>query len=353
MKRLICFLLIAAISVGLIACGNTAGTATEPTETKTAVQKDDGILRVLLFGHSLGTDSMWMLPEVFTNEAPDTKVVLGLLYYSGCPVSSHVQFAKENSAVYGYAEFDSEKDTFWRVAQTNGEFRAAKDDNLAGEVPENGISQTSKFALQQQDWDIVVIQGYPWEVTKIGDYDKNLSGNINTLKQFILDNDIDKETTPKFGWNMVWGFPDDDDLIRDYDRQLMNENLGSLEEYYTLSAKIVKDELIPEFKFDYVMPCSAAFINALSGYKTPKEMHRDFIHASEFGRAMVAYVWYCTLTGTDIGDCKLDPIAYNYRREELYKLKQEDMAFTDEEKQTIVEVVGNAIAKPYDITPKA
>ena len=124
MKRIISLLLILAIAIGLVACGNTTTTTTEPSETKATVQKDDGVLKVLLFGHSLGVDSMWMLPEVFTNEAPDTKVVLGFLYYSGCPVATHVKYAKENSAVYAYAEFDSEKDTFWRVAKASGEFRA-------------------------------------------------------------------------------------------------------------------------------------------------------------------------------------------------------------------------------------
>ncbi len=351
MKRIVCFILTAALALGLLACGNTAGTV---TETKPVVQKDDGVLRVLLFGHSLGNDAMWMLPEAFTNEAPDTKVVLGFLYYSGCPLSAHVMFSLEPSPVYGYAEFDSEKDTYWRVAKSNGEFRPlAHGGTLDGSKPDSGISQTSLFALQQHDWDVVVTQGYPWEVTKMPTYDDNLVGNFTALKQYILDNDIDKETTPKFGWNMVWTFPDDNDLIRPSDRQIMTDNFSSVEEYYTKSAEIVRDELMGAFNFDYVMPSSTAYINALSGYKTTKEMYRDYVHASEFGRAMIAYLWYCCLTGADIADCKLEPINYNYRKDDLAYKNQEDMVLTDEEKQTIIEVVGNAISKPYEITPKA
>ena len=110
---------------------------------------------------------------------------------------------------------------------------------------------------------------------------------------------------------------------------------------------------MPALNFDYVFPSSTAYINALSGYKTTKEMYRDYSHASEFGRAMIAYLWYCNLTGTDISDCDFEPINYQYRKDTTAYQNQEDMVLTAEEKQTIVEVVGSALAKPYEITPKA
>lgn len=358
MKRFICLLLILSFALGMFACGNagTANNATEPSETKAAVQKDDGVLKILLFGHSLGNDSIWMLPDVFTNESPDTKIVLGFLYYSGCPVAKHVQYAEEKSAVYAYCEFDSQKDTYWRVALGSGEFRSlTRGDSLDAEIPGAGIGQTSYFAMQQHDWDIILTQGYPWEVTKVPDngYDPDLSGNYQKLQQYMLDNDIDKETTPQFGWNMVWTFPDDDDLIRERDRQIMTQYFGTVDKYYTKTAEVVRDELMPKFNFDYVLPASTAYINALSGYKTTKEMYRDFAHASDFGRLMVAYLWYCGLTGTNIADCKFAPIDYNYMKDEMLFLMKQDVAISEEDKQTIIEVVGNALAKPYEITPKA
>ena len=345
MKRLISFLLIIAIALSLVACDSISALFGE---------KDDGVLRVLLFGHSLGHDAMWMLPDVFANEAPDTKVEMGVLYYSGCPLAAHVIYSYEPAPVYSYIEFNSEQDTYWRVAESSGEFRpVTRSDGLDGSNPEYGYSQTSLFALQRQDWDIVVFQGYPWEVTKTPGYDANLIGNFNKLKQYVLDNDIDKDTTPKFAWNMVWGVPDDDYLIRGTDRTIMDTFFSSFDEYYTKAADIVKDELMPELKLDYVMPSSTAFINAMSGYKAPNEMFRDGIHATEFGRIMTSYVWYCTLTGANIADCKFEPVNYNYRLDKDAYKKQEDLALSAEDKQTIIEVVGNAISKPYEITPKA
>ena len=360
MKRIVTFILACIMLLGLVACGNAvepAGTTAQPTETTAPkVEKDDGVLRVLMIGHSLGNDAMWMQPSVFMNEAPDMKVVIGFLYYSGCQLKRHVDFAKGTEAVYGYMEYDSEKGDYWYKADSMGNmFPHQYGSSVSGADPASGISQTSQFAIRRQDWDIVVTQGYPWEVAKVKStaYDPNLIGNMAFLKQYVLDNDIDKETTPKFGWNMVWTFPDDDTLIRPNDRQTMDLNFAKVEDYYDTTAKIVRDELMPEFNFAYVMPSSTAYINALSGYKTTGEMYRDYAHASDFGRVMIAYLWYCTLTGAKIEECKFAPINYQYQKEELAYYMKQDLVITEEDKAVIIEVVGNALKNPYEITPKA
>ena len=356
MKRIIAMLLACILLLGLCACGNTETPAGTTAATEPKVEKDDGVLRVLMIGHSLGNDAMWMQPAVFRNENPDMKVVIGFLYYSGCKLSAHVEFAQQTAAVYGYLEYDSEKNDYWYKADSMGNMNPHQyGSSVSGADPSSGISQTSLFAIRRQDWDVVVTQGYPWEVVKVKStsYDPNLVDNMAYLKQYVLDNDIDKETTPKFGWNMVWTFPDDDTLIRPNDRKTMDLNFAKVEDYYTKSAQIVRDELMPEFNFAYVMPSSTAYINALSGYKTTKEMYRDYGHASDFGRTMIAYLWYCTLTGAKIEECKFAPINYQYQKDEAAYLMKQDLVITEEDKAVIIEVVGNAIAKPYEITPKA
>lgn len=360
MKRFIALLLAVVCLLSLVACGNTAEpavTTAQPTGTTAPkVEKDDGVLRVLMIGHSLGNDAMWMQPSVFMNEAPDMKVVIGFLYYSGCQLSAHVNYAKQTAAVYGYMEFDSEKGDYWWQADSMGNMNPYQyGTTVSGADPNSGRSQTSLFAIQRQDWDIVVTQGYPWEVTKVKStsYDPNLIGNMQYIKQYVMEHDIDKETTPKFGWNMVWTFPDDDTLIRANDRQTMDANFATVEDYYIKSAEIVRDELMPEFNFVYVFPSSTAYINALSGYKTTGEMYRDYAHASDFGRVMIAYLWYCTLTGTDIADCKFAPINYQYQKDEVKYLLKEDLVISEENQAIIKEVVSNALKNPYEITPKA
>lgn len=339
MKRIIAMLLACILLLGLCACGNTETPAGTTAATEPKVEKDDGVLRVLMIGHSLGNDAMWMQPAVFRNENPDMKVVIGFLYYSGCKLSAHVEYAKQTAAVYGYLEYDSEKNDYWCKADSMGNMNPHQyGSSVSGADPSSGISQTSLFAIQRQDWDVVVTQGYPWEVVKVKStsYDPNLVDNMAYLKQYVLDNDIDKETTPKFGWNMVWTFPDDDTLIRENDRKTMDLNFAKVEDYYTKSAQIVRDELMPEFNFAYVMPSSTAYINALSGYKTTGEMYRDYAHASDFGRVMIAYLWYCALTGTDIAECKFAPINYQYQKDEAAYLMKQDLVITEEDKAVII-----------------
>ena len=186
MKRIVTFILACIMLLGLVACGgNTAqpaGTTAQPTETTAPkVEKDDGVLRVLMIGHSLGNDAMWMQPSVFMNEAPDMKVVIGFLYYSGCQLKRHVDFAKGTEAVYGYMEYDSEKGDYWWQADSAGNMNAYRyGTTVSGADPNSGRSQTSQFAIQRQDWDIVVTQGYPWEGAKVKStaYDPNLLGNM-------------------------------------------------------------------------------------------------------------------------------------------------------------------------------
>lgn len=356
MKKIIALLLVTVLVAGVFAGCQTPAENT-PTEPK--IEKDDGVLKILLFGHSLGNDSVWMLPEVFANEAPDQKVVIGFLYYSGCWVSQHIVYAQDDMAVYGYCEYDSESDTYWRVAQTNGTFeRLTHGSTLNGSEPSNGISQTSKFALQQHDWDIVMMQSYPWEAANIssGSQIANLAENIQILENYILENDIDKDTTPEFGWNMVWGFTPDTNIMRDFDQSTLNSHFPSTEGimkqaelWFSKMSSVMKDELMPKYNFAYLMPSAAAFFNAYTSYMEPVDLHRDYAHASDFSRVMIAYLWYCVLTDTAITDCKIEPINYEYVKDDIsYKLKQ-DLELSESQRNVLIECVGNAIAKPYEI----
>lgn len=363
MKRAIALVLAAVLCIGLFA-GCQKPAETKPTETQDQVQNDDGVLKILLFGHSLGNDAVWMLPQVFKNEAPDTKVVIGFLYYSGCWVAQHVQFAKDEMPVYAYLEYNSETDTYWQIAQTSGQLKTYVEGNsLSGNKPENGISQTSKFAMQRQDWDVVVMQGYPWEVANIsnGSNRANLLEDTQTLKDFILENDIDKTTAIKFGWNMVWSFTPDTTIMRDFDQSTLGRNFPSSEGimkqselHFAKMASVMKDEMMPKYNFDYLMPSAAAFYNAYSSYMEPVDLHRDYAHASDFARAMIAYLWYCVLTDTDINDCNICDIGWEYLKQggqyEMNRLQKQDATLTESEKNVLVEAVGNALAHPYEIT---
>ena len=58
MKKFLSLLLALVMCLSLCAC--YAGSANTPAETTTQKVEDDGILKILLIGHSLGIDSSFM-----------------------------------------------------------------------------------------------------------------------------------------------------------------------------------------------------------------------------------------------------------------------------------------------------
>ena len=275
MKKRISLILVFLLCFGLLAGCNDKPTETQPAETQAAEVKDDGILKVLLFGNSMGCDAVWMLPEVFTNEAPDTKVVIGFLYHSDCRVAQHISFAQNNMAMYSYCEYDSENDNFWRIALSGGEFEVFNPNGgtLDGSDASNGISQTSKFALRQHDWDIVIAQGHPWEVANINQSTTKADpvNDTRSLFEFVIANDKNTATATKFGWNMVWGFAPDETLIQGTDKTVLDANFPSADGiakqsqlHFDKMAAVVNDELMPVLNFDYVIPSAAVFCRGQS-----------------------------------------------------------------------------------------
>ena len=98
MKRLIALLLALTVCLGLLAaCGKT-----EPQNEDPKVE-DDGVMKILLIGHSTGVDSAYMLPAIAKNEGVENLVV-GMLYHSGCRLGQHVEYLQSNAKQYAYYE---------------------------------------------------------------------------------------------------------------------------------------------------------------------------------------------------------------------------------------------------------
>ena len=159
MKRILAMIFALALCLSLCACGGESApeetTPTEPTEQKV---EDDGVMRILVIGHSLGMDAVYLLPNVATNEGL-TDLEIGLLYHSGCSTMMHAEYLAANAKQYAYFEFTSGQDTTWRRADCNGNFSAytpgAGNDKY---IEDGSIAQTMEFALQRRDWDIIVLQ---------------------------------------------------------------------------------------------------------------------------------------------------------------------------------------------------
>ena len=315
--------------------------------------QDDGITRVLLIGHSLGNDSTFLLPQIALNEGVND-LMLGVLYHSGCRLSQHVSFLKSSAREYAYYEFDPTEDTEWRRADCNGGFhRYGPGMGNDTAIKDGSIAQTMEFAAMRQDWDIVILQAGAFEAAGKPTTDSNLkTENIQIIMDYVLSKDVVPSTKPVFGWNMIWTLPSDPDLVKESnENRIASDFDGDHFSLYEWGAKTVRDVIEPFHPFAYIMPSGTAMENAKSSYMEDKDIYRDYAHATDFSRMMVAYLWLCKLTGKGIEEMKIDgTIPASMLTDDIMRLGKTDLVLTESQKQVLIEAVGNALKNPYEMT---
>ncbi len=310
-------------------------------------------MKILMIGHSLGMDATYMLPDVARNEGMEDLIV-GVLYHSGCRLGQHVKYLTENAPQYAYLEYDISADNCWRIADCNGNFVAHKP-NQAHDIyiDDGSIGQTMAFGITRHAWDIVVMQAGLFESANVGEgpYLLDNVANIHTIQRYVLDNYIEPGKTPKFAWNMVWGPPGDEAKLTDTTKKRLYDNFGgSIDTMYKKVAQVLKEEIMPCHDWEYLFPSATMMHNLNSSYLEPKDLYRDYAHASDFVRVSVAYLWYCTLTGTKLEACKFAPISSRMRFKTVLRESGEPLELTQQEKLLLIESVGNAMAEPYAMT---
>ena len=103
MKRILTLALSVFMLLGaLTGCQSAAPAETTETTAPAPTQspEEQEVLKILTIGNSHSLDATRMLYEVFQKEAPEQKVVLGVLYYSGCNMAQHAKFSAEDAPVY-------------------------------------------------------------------------------------------------------------------------------------------------------------------------------------------------------------------------------------------------------------
>jgi hypothetical protein len=142
----------------------------------------------------------------------------------------------------------------------------------------------------------------------------------------------------------MYPYPEKNPYLIHYPK-LFNDDRTTM---YNSIIDCVKEYVLTDENFKFVIPCGTAMENALSSYWEETDIHRDYGHASDLARVMTSYVWYCRLAGIDkLETIKLDKIPKNFFK----SLKEmEDHVITDAEKAIIVESVNNALANPLQVT---
>lgn len=329
MKKPISFLLALAIALSLCACGGNAGVtepSTEPQLTEPA--EEAKVLKVLTLGHSLAVDCGHMLALVAAAEGYESMKV-GTLYYSGCPLSKHVQCLNDNSPEYNLYISSTE---------------------TPDQTPEITNDVTMQYALQYDYWDIIVMQGGVFEIAQDKTYK---TGNIQTIQNYVNEQKLNPLAI--FAWHMPWAPPLNNDLRDTYPNPESNSYYSGYIPYgnnrsvlYQTIVKCVTDNILTDETFKFMIPTGTAMENALSSYLEETDLHRDYVHATDLARVMNSYVWYCRLAGIEkLDEIKLDAIPVQFFKSTM---DAQDRVLTDMEKAIILESVNNALANPLQMT---
>ena len=315
--------------------GTTTAPATDPapstTPAETQSPEEAKVLKVLTLGHSLAVDSGHMLNMIWAVEGIGEyeEVLIGTLYYSGCPINKHLEFITTNAPEYRLY-----------LSSTN----------TPNDPPTILENVTMKDALKREYWDIVIMQGGVFEIAEDLIF---TAGGIQAIQNYANKHNLNPNAT--FAWHMPWATPVTDSL-RDTYPNAPNTYYSNYEVYnhqrsgfYEGITQRVGQYIVTDETFQILIPSGTAIENALSSYLEETDLHRDYAHASDLGRVIASYTWYCSLMGIEKLDyIKLATIPKAFLKS--IKDKSQDYVLTEAEKNIILESVNNALKEPLKMT---
>ena len=345
MKRILALILTFVMLFGILAgcqsAPNGGETTLAETQGPTQSPEEQEVLKVLLIGNSHGGCALTFLPEVFQKEAPDQKVVIARLYYSGCQMYQHADFIKNSKPEYEYHKY---VDGHWQMTG----------------------SATVKMALMDEQWDIVSLQQMNWN---IGDESQYVAEDFMTVINHVYEN---LKVKPKLYFHAPWSNPDDpsywvNDWFKtngweDNHKRLFPGADGQYDQrvMYNTQMKMVQKYLVDstaflgENYFDTIVTTGTPIQYALDVKGlTCQQLYRDYTHLGDFGALMSSYYWYGKLMGlSSIDAVHVDEIPRNLHIEQSQYPSIGDLSITQEMKDVLLECVNWALANPYEVPAK-
>lgn len=320
----------------------------DPTKSQTTEEQDT--LRILAIGNSHTVDATNLLYQVFedqkteqgmyeTEQGTYKTVMIGNMYYSGCTVWNHVNFARQDAPVYQYYTYSAEGNSVTKET-------------------------TLEEALHDQIWDIIILHemngSAAVESTYTGANQLDLQRHINYVKANSLNGD------PKLIWNFSWanptsqtlwdlGYPKGDtyNWVEDYkadfgpDLETMYDNM--LEAMKANTKKYVMTN--PAFSGTNVIPTGLAIQYARNELgQTDDVLYRDYTHVSDFGRLMTSYLWFASIAGKTEIDVGIDKVEAKFREEKSRSLG--DLEVTEDMQSIIERSVKYAISQKGTLLPE-
>ncbi len=248
-SRLISLLVIMALCITLIPSAFAAEASEEPEAPKS--------IKILAIGNSFSTDCMQYLYRILQTGGVE-QIILGNLYYGGCSLEQHLDFATNDSKVYTYYKNTSGG---W---STQNQYTAAD-------------------AIADEEWDYISLQQTSKTCGLTSSYGATLTSLVDYVQQHAPN--------AKLVWNMTWAYQQDSThtSFPNYNNDQMT--------MYNMIIDCVNTCILPESRFDIVIPCMTSIQNARTSF-LGDTLTRDGYHMDLYiGRYIAALTWYCALTG--------------------------------------------------------
>ena len=252
-------------------------------------------LKVLAIGNSGSNDCLLQHFYELMKSVGVKELTVGNLYHSGCRLMHHVDFALQDAKEYTYYK------------NTSGEWVANKNSTL-------------EQAVMDEDWDIITFQQ--------GNARVGVESSYHPWQDILLYYVQSRRPNALFGWNLNWSLQDGVSktaFFAQYDRNQLKMYEGII--------RGTKNQVLPEKRYQFVIPVGTAIQNARSSY-LGDTLNRDGQHLNRGGSYIAALTWACKLTG-------LAPEQFTY-------VPEQDV--TPGYAAVAREAVANALAHPLEIT---
>ncbi|MDO4845537.1 MAG: DUF4886 domain-containing protein, partial [Oscillospiraceae bacterium] len=282
----------------------------EKGDSRTLPERLPETVKLLVIGNSFGNDCSIAYLYRLLEKAGVKNVVVGTLYYSGCPYEKHLTFGLLDQSVYTY-------------------YKNTK----------NGFASYDGFTLDRaianEDWNyILMLSGYTGHPKDFGPCPWQ-----DLLLYYVRRSRPDAY----YGFDMTWAFQagsDKEAYVKYYDSNQMK--------MYSTILETTKQYVVPEQRFKFIAPVGTAIQNARTSF-IGDHLDRDGYHLNKgIGRYIATMTVCCTLTG-----CKPEQIDYLPEAilDEMPEgLSKDTPGILEKLGEVARESVANALARPYEVT---
>lgn len=282
---------------------------------------------ILIIGNSHSVDAFALLNEVFQSQQPEKEYVLGIAYYSGCSITQHINFYRNDENMVHYYKHDGNEWTITRDFYT-------------------------KDIFADEKWDTVMLQAAK------SDLDDTLNRDGRRELEAIVCDALGYR--PQFMWHTSWPSPNDEIFFAPdapkkvptgyKDRLIALYGFNPVNQFTVLTQK-AKDHILPDEVYTKKICTGAAVMNAhITQGRSQREIWRDYTHLNDFGRLIVGHAMYVQLMGEPLREIKIDCIPA-HKRWKLY-VELGDLTVTEEMKEIILTAANHSLEDPWTVPGK-